>query len=507
MWQCFATTPKGMERLLFSELTNLGVQQPKETVGGVSFAADLLTAYRVCLWSRLANRVLLKLASFPAATPEELYSGVQSLNWSLHLDSNRTLAVQFVSVNSQISHTLFGAQKVKDAIVDQLRDQSGQRPSVSKDQPDVSVYAYVQKDVATISLDLSGESLHKRAYRLAMGAAPLKENLAAALLLQAGWAEIAKQGGSLLDPMCGSGTLLIEAAMIAGDIAPGLLREYFGFLGWKQHRPALWKKLVAEAEDRRKAGLAAIPSIIGYDHDPYAIKIAFENIASAGLSGSIHVEKRPCSEFAPLEKHQTGLIMTNPPYGERLGELDALAPLYTLLGERLKDACVGWKAAVFTGNPELGKQMGLRAKNMYSFYNGAIPCKLLIFDVAQEYFVDRSPEAENTRRIRHAQKSLQGEQGSAIQMFVNRLRKNLKNQMRQVKQHEDAVQRVYDADLPDYQFAIDLYSDKVHLFEYEAPRTAHTAKVLKRRQEVLAVLPEVLERSPAEIYYFLISKS
>ena len=255
----FATAPKGLELLLVEELRALGALNPAEKLGGVTFTGDLTLAYKACLWSRLANRILLLLKQIPATTPEELYAGVQTIAWDKHIPLDGTFAVQFVTVQSTITHSLFGAQKVKDAIVDQFREKCGSRPDVAKQQPDVSVYVYLHRDQATLYIDLSGESLHKRGYRLAQVAAPLKENLAAAILLRAGWPAIAKAGGALFDPMCGSGTFLIEAAMMATDTAPGLNRHYFGFLGWKQHQPAVWETLCQEAQQRSEQGQSSFP--------------------------------------------------------------------------------------------------------------------------------------------------------------------------------------------------------------------------------------------------------
>jgi 23S rRNA (guanine2445-N2)-methyltransferase / 23S rRNA (guanine2069-N7)-methyltransferase len=406
----FATTPKGLELLLVDELRALGAINVAEKLAGVTFSGDLTLAYKACLWSRLANRILLEFAKIPAATPQALYQAVQTINWAEHIDIESTFAVHCVCSQSAIDHSLFAAQKVKDAIVDQFRDKLGVRPNVEREKPAVNVYVYLHRDIATISLDLSGESLHKRGYRLNTGAAPLKENLAAAILLRAGWPAIAKEGGSLLDPMCGSGTLLIEAALMAGDSAPGLGRDYFGFLGWKKHQPQIWKPLLQEAQKRSEKGLMSLPILVGYDQDAKAIKIAFDNIERAGLRGKIHVEKRELSGFAPNANFKPGLVVTNPPYGERLGEEQELQLLYTNLGDRLKQAFEGWRAAVFTGNPELGKQMGLRAKKYYAFFNGPLPCKLFLFDVQSHYFVDRSQEADNARRVRAAQRVVGAEQ-------------------------------------------------------------------------------------------------
>jgi 23S rRNA (guanine2445-N2)-methyltransferase / 23S rRNA (guanine2069-N7)-methyltransferase len=386
----YATAPKGLEYLLVDELRELGAVTANEKLAGVEFTGDMALIYKACLWSRLANRILLKLTSFPANTPEALYRGVQTIAWEKHLHPDGTLAVTVNSANSEISHTMFAAQKVKDAIVDQFRAKFNRRPDVAREKPDLHINVYINRNEATVSLDLSGESLHRRGYRLNTGAAPLKENLAAAILIRAKWPAIAKAGGALFDPMCGSGTLLVEAAMMAADIAPGLNRQHFGFLGWEQHKPATWEKYLNTAKSRAEKGMALLPEITGYDIDASAVAIAFENIERSGLSGKIHVEKRELVDFAPNSESKPGLVVTNPPYGERLGEEDELQPLYTCLGDRLKAAFPGWSAAVFTGNPDLGKVMGIRAKKFYALFNGTIPCKLLLFDISPEKFIDRS---------------------------------------------------------------------------------------------------------------------
>lgn len=507
----FATTPKGLELLLVDELRALGAVTAAEKLAGVAFTGDLALAYKACLWSRLANRILLPLAEVPAATPEELYAGVQTIAWDEHLQPEGTLAVHLTSSQSQITHSLFGAQKVKDAIVDQFRDKYGLRPSVSKEEPDLSIHVYLHRDQATISLDLSGESLHRRSYRLAGGTAPLKENLAAAILLRAGWPTVAKEGGAFLDPMCGSATLLIEAAFMAADWAPGLKRSYFGFLNWKKHEPALWQDLILDAQRRAEQGVLNLPPIVGFDYDTEAIKIAFENIERAGLLGKVHVEKRDLSAFQPKyatskQKNQPGLVVVNPPYGERLGEVEELQPLYTALGEKLKEAFVGWQAAVFTANPDLGKQMGLRAKRYYALFNGALPCKLLLFEVQPSYFVKRGPEADNERLIRSAKRAVAQKENGAIEMFINRLNKNRRHREREAKRQGLTQFRVYDADLPEYAFSIDLTQASAEVREYPAPKSIDPQKVLRRRQEVLAHLPEILSLPPQAIHFEILPR-
>lgn len=487
----FATTPKGLELLLVEELKELGAHTASEKLAGVAFTGDLSIAYKACLWSRLANRILMPLTQIPAATPEELYNGVQTIAWDEHLNPESTLHIHFVTSQSNITHTLFGAQKVKDAIVDQLRRKYNTRPSVSRENPDLSIHVYLNKNFATISIDLSGESLHKRGYRLEQVAAPLKENLAAAILYRAGWKAISAAGGMLCDPMCGSGTFLVEAAQIAANIAPGLSREYFGFLKWKKHDATLWENLIADA--KQKQSLEKIPVIIGYDEDSQAIKVAFANIEAAGMLGKIHVEKKELSACMPKKDVEPGLVIVNPPYGERLGEESELKILYEALGAKLKTDFVGWRAAVFTGNPELGKSMGLRAKRYYALFNGAIPCQLLLFDVEQSYFVERGEHADNRRLINKAQKTISEKEREAVQAFVNRVRKNKKHLKRQAERENRTQYRIYDADLPEYAVSIDCDEDKILVQEYVAPKSIDKTKAERRMQAILAVLPEALE--------------
>lgn len=373
----FATTPRGLEALLAEEVRDLGGEEVRVVRSGVAFVGDRETAYRLCLWSRVAGRVLLKLGDFAAETPEALYEGVQGIDWSEHLMPEGTLAVTCASVQSEISHTHFAALKVKDAIVDQFRDHTGIRPSVEIDRPDVRVNLYLFRNQATVSLDLSGESLHRRAYRATGGEAPLKEHLAAALLLRARWPEVAQAGGSLIDPMCGSATFLIEGAMMAGDIAPGLLRSHFGFENWLQHDAFLWRDLVTDAHERRERGLRTLPTIIGSDVDMDAVNMARENVARAGFEDRIQVEQKSVKQVRP--DGEMGLMITNPPYGERVGDKDGVRRLYGQIGSVLRDYFSGWRAAVFTGRPEFAPAIRLRPRRSYDFYNGTIACKLMVY--------------------------------------------------------------------------------------------------------------------------------
>ena len=491
----FATAPKHMESLLADELGALGADDVRETRAGAAFTANLETAYRVCLWSRLANSVLLVLGRFSAETPDALYAGIRAVDWAAHFGPEDTFAVDFHAVGSAITHNQFGALKVKDAVVDRFREVCGTRPSVDRARPAVRINVHVLRDEATLSLDLSGESLHRRGYRLEGAAAPLKENLAAAILIRAGWPQIAAAGGALIDPMCGSGTLPIEAAMMAADIAPGLRRDYWGFLGWKQHDEAAWLSLREEALQRADKGLASLPAVRGFDHDAAAVRVAIANVQRAGLEGRVHIERRELGACVPVARDEPGLVVVNPPYGERLGADSDLPALYARLGRVLREGFVGWRAAVFTANPELGKRLGLRARRMHSLFNGALECKLLHIDIDPEWFVEER---------RFPRPLPETEWSDAASMLANRLRKNLKSLGRWLKQEDIHCYRLYDADLPEYALAVDLYEGegrRVLVQEYEAPKTVDPRKARLRLREAIAVLMQVLDVDEARLFF------
>lgn len=504
------TSPKGLETLLLDEAAGLGLQDGRSHVSTVHGRATLETAYRLCLWSRLANRVLLVLGCFRVDTPDALYEAVCSIDWSEHLLPSGSLAVEFSGHGSGIDNTHFGALKVKDAIVDSLRAQSGQRPSVDKVEPDVRIHARLERGELMLSLDLSGFSLHQRGYRLQQGAAPLKENVAAALLLRAGWPRIAAEGGALSDPMCGVGTFLVEAGMMAADIAPNLKREKWGFSKWLGHIPAIWKKLHAEAEERAAIGLARPPLWIrGYEADPRLIQPARNNIERAGLADWVRVYQGELATFEPRpDQGQRGLVICNPPYGERLGDEASLLYLYQHLGERLRTHCEGWEAGVFTGAPDLCKRMGLRSHKQYAFWNGALPCKLLLFRVQSEQFVTgRNEVTPPTTRLLNgvpverppAVRTEPARLSEGGQMFANRLQKNLKVLGKWAKKAGIECYRLYDADMPEYALAVDMYRDWVHVQEYAAPRSIDPEKAKARLLDALAAIPQALDMDPARV--------
>lgn len=489
----FATVPKGLESLLAAELAALGATEVRETRAGVAFSGPLALAYRACLWSRLANRVLLPLAQFAAPSAEALYAGVHAIAWEEHLGPDDTLAVDFSTVQSQLDHSHYGALKVKDAVVDRFRARDGRRPSVARAQPDVRINVHLHRDQATVYIDLSGDSLHRRGYRSRAVAAPLKENVACGALLRAGWPEIARAGGTLVDPLCGGGTLLIEGALMAADIAPGLQRNYYGFLAWRGHDAALWQELLADAEARRDAGLRTLPTYFGCDADARAVEAARINAAAAGLAPHIVIEQTAVAAVrAPAAAHP-GLVISNPPYGERLGERETLIPLYAEIGERLKTEFAGWRAAVLTADAELGKKMGIRARKRYTLYNGALECKLLCFDVTSEWFVTPRPPEDDSAPL-----------SPGAEMLANRLRKNAKQLKRWLMQEQISCYRLYDADLPEYAVAVDIYEGEqrwVHVQEYAPPASVDPKKAEQRLRDAMRAIVAALEIPRAQVFF------
>ena len=488
----FATCPKGLEYLLVDELKAMGAEGVREALAGVYFEGPIGIAYRACLWSRLASRILLPIAEFACANEEALYAGVQAIDWSAHLRADGTLAVDASLVQSQLKHARYAEQKTKDAIVDQFRQASGQRPSVDTDQPDLRINLFVKRDRATVSIDLSGDALHRRGWRLEQGAAPIKENLACAVLIRAGWPQ-RMQEQALFDPLCGSGTLLIEGARMAADIAPGLERDYYGFLGWLGFDAVLWQGLLDEARERARIGRESLsPRFFGSDADRRVIEAARANASVAGVSAFVRFDARALEDIseAPAPK---GLVVSNPPYDARLA---ADPGLYRALGALLRGPCRDWAAGFIVADEAPGQAIGLRAEKRYALYNGAIACSLLRF----------APVAEQPERAPALPKELT----AGAEMVANRLRKNLKKLSPWLKREGVSCYRAYDADLPEYSAAIDVYTaadsapveDRgvwLHVQEYQAPREIPEETTRRRLSELLQAAMAVFELPRARI--------
>jgi len=471
----FATAPKGTADLLMRELETLGALQTKVTPGGVAFNGSLQVGYSACLWSRIASRILLQLTTRSCTSFDELYTVVQTVSWADHLLRDGTLAVDFTAEDGAIN-TLYGAQKVKDAIVDQMRTQTGARPNVDLKNPSLRVNAHQARKQVVLSIDLSGHSLHHRGYREMSAMAPLRENLAAAILYRAEWNKAIHEVAILVDPMCGTGTFLIEAAMMALDIPPGMWRHDFGFLTWKNHDAELWEKILTQAQERRDAASNRTVSIYGFDHDLLAVNATKKNVARAGFSRHIQIEKRTLEMLRPPAEHSgRGIVVTNPPYGERMSEVDSLVPLYEELGRILKQYFLGWNAFVLTNEPRLMQAIHLRAAKRNVFYNGAIACELLKFVIHSE----PAPPIIQTLSP--------GEQA-----FKNRLQKNMKHLKSWRQNKKIDCYRVYDADLPEYACAIDIYGNHAHVQEYAPPKTVDRQKARIRLSEILRATKDTL---------------
>ena len=488
-----ATCPKGLELLLAEELQAMGAEGVKETVAAVHFQGSLELAYRACLWSRLANHILMPLQSFMLNESDDLYNECNDIPWEEHFSAAQSIAIDFNGTSRLIDNTMYGSQRVKDAVVDRIRRIEGERPNVDTKNPDIRIQVRQHKGRVTVSLDISGESLHRRGYRTGQGTAPIKENLAVALLLRAGWPAMAAEGCALLDPMCGSGTLIIEGAMMAADIAPGMLRERYGFDQWLQHDAELWQRLVDEAHQRKATGLNNLElDIRGYDANPRVLEYTTQNIENAGLDGHIRLAHKPIDQFGKPTAER-GLLLTNPPYGERLGEVDELIPLYQKLGTVLQKNFQGWKAAIFTGNVDLGRETDLSPTKQYSLFNGTIPCKLLVFEDMT------SKSAKIAARLSTPAPAQDLSEGA--RMVLNRFKKNQRRLDGWRKKSSISCYRLYDADIPEYAVAVDIYDQSIYVQEYAPPNTISEKVARERFAEIKQAVKEFSANFRGKIHY------
>jgi 23S rRNA (guanine2445-N2)-methyltransferase / 23S rRNA (guanine2069-N7)-methyltransferase len=483
----FASCGKGLEYLLADELVALGCAKATAAMAGANVEGTLADAQRAVLWSRLASRVLWPLAEFDCPDEHALYAGAAAVPWQQHLDAQMTLAVDAHVSGQALTHERYAAQRVKDAVVDVLRANTGARPDVDLESPDLRLNLVVRKGRAILSVDLGGGPLHRRGWRTMQGEAPLKETLAAAVLLRGGWPQVHADGGALLDPMCGSGTLLIEGALMAADVAPGLQRHVDAQgrerqpSRWLGFDVVAWQALVAEARERERVGRAVLRSAFsGSDLDPHAIRAANENATLAGLAGMIWFDVHELKAL-PVQAATRGLVACNPPYDARLAADPAL---YRALGNALQRATPGWRASLLCGDAELARATGLRAAKKYQLFNGALECTLIVVDPVMP------PQREDAA----APPPL----SDGARMVANRLRKNLKK-LKAWREHDGVTcYRAYDADLPEYAAAIDVYAEAddplrlwLHVQEYAAPAEIPEAVARRRLNELLAAVREV----------------
>lgn len=488
-YQLEITCPLGLENILAQELEALKLTQIKLGEGQVKLTTDLEGMYRACLWSRVATRVMLPLANFDIDSADDLYDHVKKVDWSEHMTATATLAIDCHGTNHSIRNTQFGAVKTKDAIVDYFMEQSGERPSIEKQQPDIRLSVRIKRARVTVSLDLSGESMHRRGYRQQGAMAPLKENLAAGLLMRAGWDK--ESFDYLVDPMCGSGTFLVEAALMSLNIAPGLRRRYWGFKGWQQHEHTLWQRLTDLAKNEQKAKNELDLRFVGTDREQKAIAASREHIKRAGLSDVIEVSMSPFQEFDfgfsnEANEAQKGLVITNPPYGERIGDEAALAGLYRDLGTWAIEQHKNSLLFMLTSSESLAKQLPLRLDKSTRVLNGGVECRAYRFPLEDKFIKQDVLEAGGTN-------------SAGVEMVANRLKKNRKKFAKWVKQNKIDCYRIYDADMPEYAAAIDIYQDWAHVQEYQAPKSVDPIKAQQRLMDLVAAIPKALDIPEAQV--------
>lgn len=500
--QFFATCSKGVEDLVQKELESLGIERIKIRTGGVAFSGCVEDAYRACLWSRVASRILLQLKAFEISSDDDLYTEVISIDWSEHFSQDQTLLIDCFSSHSVVSNSHYASLRVKDAIVDQFVQNTTHRPSIDRDDPDIRINLYLSDRECLLYLDLSGDALHKRGYRQSAGSAPIRETLAASMLYRAKWPDFYGQGLPFYDPMCGSGTIIIEAVMMAANIAPGLLRSRdgrrFGFYRWKGFDSKKWDDILEDAEEKKRTGVRSLPVISGSDNDEKLVGIARNNIKVAGLPSFIKISLQDVTHDLIPPVTEKGLIVTNPPYGKRIGQVQLLRTLYHRFGVQLKTHFNGWTAVIITTEQDLARSLGMRAFRKNMLFNGALK------SVLYQYKIDsniKTLQSENDLQGEPdisigAGKNIATDTGRVSEhalMFSNRLKKNYKHLKKWARKNNISCYRVYDADIPQYSVAIDIYGRWVHVQEYQAPKTVDKNRAFQRINDVIDVVADILE--------------
>ena len=514
--ELYARCASGFEGVLADELRGLGARQVRAQVGGVSFRGRPSCAYRVCLWSRAATRVQLVIGRIPCQTADQMYEGVAALPWEDLVREGATIAVRAHGTNDALRNTAFSALKAKDAVCDRLRDTRGTRPDVDAHDPDLGIDLAVHERKATVYLNLSGASLHRRGYREdgVQTDAPLKETLAAGLLLAAGWPALAREGSVLVDPMCGSGTIAIEAALMAADVAPGLWRRRWGFEGWAVHDAGLWSSVMASAEGRAEEGLATCKArILAGDADARAVGIACDNVGRAQVAGLVQVF---CDDACNLGRHlrgllkrgtRAGLLAVNPPYGERLGSAEDLPMVNAALAAALDALPEAWQAAVITPDAGVDSALGRLPRQTIACHNGPLEVTLRIYDTnVRKGSCEVVSLAGRQRRVPVA------DERSA--QFAARLRKVAKDVLRRSRNEDSTCARLYDADLPDYPYAVDLFEEvgkgeaereepgerHAAIEAVRRPRRSQAEQAARRLADARAIVAAVLDIEPTHVH-------
>jgi len=481
-----STCAAGLEQLVITEISGWGGTVTEDRRGAVSWSGDLEHGYRACLWSRFSSRVIAVLATFEIGVSDDLYETARDVSWHDHLSADSCFAVNCVLFGEgPINNSMYGALRVKDAIVDQFRERQGQRPSVQVKQPDIQVYLHLAGTRGVLGIDLSGDPLHRRGYRTAAGPAPLKESLAAAIVELSGW-----DGTTvLLDPMCGSGTLLIEAALKHGDSAPGLGRSYFGLLGWKAHNAAAWEALVDEAIEREANALdKPWPPLVGFDGDETAVEAARKNIARAGLDDRITVA---CRDVSRLENRYAspGHLISNPPYGERLSDKDSVKYLYRHLGSCFQDDFADWRITMFTAAPDFADQFRIDASRRVKIFNGPLPCRL----------ISGAPKKKQDNSTPVVRLTPSPENGAGNEL-ANRMVKNYRQLKSFINKQDIQSYRLYDRDLPQYNVSIDVLGSLVLVSEFAASASVDPKRADERFNRATQTVRSLFQVDRDQVY-------
>ena len=477
-WPLFVTAARSLETQLETELTELGATDARVSRGGVHCVADLETLYRICHRSRLASRVLLPVAEFAAADEAALYQGCLSVDWSAVLAPGSSLAVDFASSRSALTHTRFGAQRVKDGIVDQLREARGERPDVDRQQPDCRINAYLFDNRASLSLDLGGGALHRRPW-LAEDARPaIAPNLASALLMKSGWARVDGPSAHCVSLWAQDATLAIEAAEIALGAAANRDRDHWGFLGWLAHDADAWsREQHAALLDESDCEL----HITAVEPDRRAGGVALAAIRASGMPVVLEAAE-PQEWLAQASVPPDAFIAATP-----VGRVADDTALWPALGDTLKQHAVGCRAGVLAPDVELGKQLGIRAAKRNQYQLSDTTAAWLQLSLRDDQFIDRAA-AEQRRQAREHDAAIERGAGA----LVNRIRKNQRTLGKWAQRNGISCYRLYDADLPEYALAVDLYGDHAHIQEYAAPSSIDPKRAAQRLADAMAVLPNVL---------------
>lgn len=483
----FATCARGLETLLARELAALGAEDIRETVAGVECSATLAAAYAIGYQARLPSRWLLRLSAGEIANPDDLYLLARSVPWHEHFSAEHRFAVHVAGKSPAFNDTRFAMLRVKDAIADAFREHGGARPFVDSESPDVTVNVALKGSRAAVSLDMIGGSLHERGYRRAGHEAPIKENLAAGVLIRAGWPEMAREEVAIVDPFCGGGTLLIEALWMAAGIPAQWLRKDFAWSRWGGHDPALWNEIKSAVDERADQGLRDLRVRgFGSDSDPHAIRLARSQLQAARMAGFCQLVALDAQRLKPPTLFANGLVVGNLPYGQRLGQERELMPMHREFGAELKQSFVGWRFALLAGSEPLARATELRAEKIQKIYNGSIECLLITGPITAA----AAARIEGPPRFK----------SPGAEMVYNRINKNRKRLKRWLDREQIQCYRVYDADLPEYAAAIDVYGDRLHIQEYQAPSEIPQAKTEARFKDLVFAARRAFDIPTENIY-------